>query len=77
MTDLTCNQYSRFNDALERDLMQRALGNGETVSITAIFKSIASGLKKATLAIAKYVMAVTRALNEARARDAEMCGSQW
>lgn len=77
MTEVSLYQYGRFNDALERDLMQRALGNGETVSMTAVFKSIASGLKKATLATAAYVMAVTRALNEARARDAEMCGSQW
>ncbi len=77
MTEANLYQYSRFNDALERELMQRELGNGETVSIVAVCKSIWSGLKKATLATADYIMEVNRALNEARARDASMCGAQW
>ncbi|NYT65683.1 hypothetical protein H0A58_06830 [Alcaligenaceae bacterium] len=77
MTGIFLNQYGHFNDSLERDLMLRSLGNGETVSITAALKSIASGLKKVVWATARYIKEVNRALNEARARDAKMCGAQW
>lgn len=77
MSDISFNQYGRLNDALERDLMQRTLGNGESVSIVAVAKSIHRGLRKAAVGVGRYIISVTQALNDARARDAEFCGSQW
>lgn len=77
MSNISYNQYSRFTDSAERDLMSDALNNGEAVSIKAIFKSIWASLKKAVRVTAEYMVDVTEALNEARAKDSRFSHSQW
>lgn len=77
MSDISLSRYGRLNDTLERDLMQRTLGNGESVSIVAVFHTVKAALTTVVRRTAHYVMALTRALNEARARDAKFSGSQW
>ncbi len=77
MSNISYNQYSRFTDSAERDLMSDALSNGEAVSITAVFKSIWASLKKGVRVTAEYMVDVTEALNEARAKDSRFSHSQW
>lgn len=77
MSDISLSRYGRLNDTLERDLMQRTLGNGESISFVAMMMTVKAGLTIVVTRTASYVMALTRALNEARARDAKFSGSQW
>lgn len=77
MSDLSYNQYSRLSDSLERELMRNATSNGESVSVIALAKTVARSLKNGFMAVADYVVEVTRALDEARAKDARFSRSQW
>ncbi|MGB6104371.1 MAG: hypothetical protein WBF88_11065 [Pusillimonas sp.] len=77
MSDLSYNQYSRLSDSLERDLMRKALSNGESVSIVTLTQKVLASVKKGVVAVYDYVIAVSEALNEARAKDARFTGSQW
>ena len=74
MSDIT---YSRLSDSLERDLMQKALSNGESVQATTLAKKALAALKKGVIEVWNYIIEVTRALDEARAKDARFSGSQW
>lgn len=71
------NRHGSMSDAFERDLMQQSLANGEAISLMALFKAVHAGLLKAAMGTASYIKAVTKALNEARARDVKFCGSHW
>lgn len=77
MSDLSYNQYSRLSDSLERELMRNATSNGESVSVITLVKTVARSLKNGFMAVADYVVEVTRALDEARAKDARFSRSQW
>ncbi len=77
MSDISLSCYGRMNDSLERDLMQRTLGNGESISFVAMFKTVKTTLSSVISRVADYVIELTEALNEARARDARFSGSQW
>jgi hypothetical protein len=77
MSDLSFNQYSRLSDSLERDLMRNAMSNGESVSVIALGKTVLRSFGKGFMAVADYVVEVTRALDEARAKDARFSRSQW
>ena len=77
MSDLSINQYGRLSDSLERDLMRQALSNGESVSIVALTQKALASVKKAAASTYSYIIDVTEALNEARAKDARFSGSQW
>lgn len=77
MSDISLSSYGRLNDSLERDLMQRTLGNGESISFVAMLKTVKTTLSSVISRVADYVIELTEALNEARARDARFSGSQW
>lgn len=77
MSDLSYNQYSRLSDSLERDLMRKAMSDGESVSIVALIQKAVTAVKNGVLAANSYIIDVTAALNEARAKDARFSGSQW
>lgn len=77
MSDISLSSYGRLNDTLERDLMQRTLGNGESISFVAMLKTVKTTLSSVISRVADYVVELTEALNEARARDARFSGSQW
>ena len=77
MSDLSYNQYSRLSDSLERDLMRSALSNGESVSIVSLVKKTIASLKTGFFAFTNYMAELTRALDEARAKDAHYSRSQW
>jgi len=77
MSDLSFNQYSRLSDSLERDLMRNALSNGESVSIVTLTQKALASIKKGIVAVYDYIIDVTEALNEARAKDARYSGTQW
>ena len=77
MSDISYNQYSRLSDSLERDLMRDALNNGESVSIVALVKTALSMVKSGVIGLSNYMIAVTRAMDEARAKDSRFSRSQW
>ncbi|NYT59897.1 hypothetical protein H0A65_13285 [Alcaligenaceae bacterium] len=77
MSDLSYNQHSRLSDSLERDLMRKAMSDGESVSIVALIQKAFTSIKNGVLAANDYIIDVTAALNEARAKDARFSGSQW
>jgi hypothetical protein len=77
MSDLSYNQYSRLSDSLERDLMRDAMSNGESVSVITLGKTVLRSLKTGFMAVADYIVEVSRALDEARAKDARFSRSQW
>lgn len=77
MSSISFSQYSRLSDSIERDLMRDSLSNGEAVSIVAVAKHAVSGIKTGFLAFARYMVDVTRALDEARAKDARYTRTAW
>jgi hypothetical protein len=77
MSDLSYNQYSRLSDSLERELMRDAMSNGESVSVITLGKTVLRSLKTGFMAVADYIVEVSRALDEARAKDARFSRSQW
>ncbi|MGB3288242.1 MAG: hypothetical protein WBA83_03090 [Burkholderiaceae bacterium] len=77
MSDISFNQYSRLSDSLERDLMRKALTDGESISIVTASKKALASLRKAVVAVSNYMIAVTHAMDEARAKDARFSRAQW
>ncbi|HWK71276.1 hypothetical protein [Pollutimonas sp. M17] len=77
MSDLSFNQYSRLSDSLERDLMRKALTDGESISIVTAGKKALASVKKFVIAMSNYMIAVTQAMDEARAKDARFSRAQW
>ncbi len=77
MSDLSFNQYSRLSDSLERDLMRKALTDGESISIVTAGKKALASVKKGVIAVSNYMIAVTQAMDEARAKDARFSRAQW
>lgn len=77
MSDISYNQYTGLSDSLERDLMRKALSNGESVSITSLAKKVFTALKTGFIAVTSYIAELTNALDEARAKDAHFSRTQW
>lgn len=77
MSNLSYNQFSRLSDSLERDLMRKALSDGESVSIATLGKEILAAIQNGVKASWDYVIEVTAALDEARANSARFSGSHW
>ena len=77
MSSISFSQYSRLSDSIERDLMRDSLSNGEAVSITAVAKKAVSGIKSGLFAFAGYMVVVTKALDDARAKDARYTRTAW
>lgn len=77
MSDISFNQYSRLSDSLERELMRAAAEESESVRVTTVAKNALAYLKKAATGVASYLVEVSRALDEARAKDARFSRSQW
>lgn len=76
-TMTTYSHYIHWSDAVERGVMQNALENGESVSLTALTKAAAKQVSKAANVVFKYMVELTHALNEARIRDSRMSASYW
>jgi formylmethanofuran dehydrogenase subunit E len=77
MSDISLNQYSRLSDSLERELMRAAATGNESVSVVDLGKDALSMLKRAAYNFAMYLVEVSRALDEARAKDARFSRSHW
>ena len=77
MSNLSVNQYSRLSDALERDLMSKALSEGESVSIVALTQKALAFANKGLQAYQGFVMDVARSLQDVRTKDVHYSGSQW
>jgi hypothetical protein len=77
MSDLSYKHYSRLSDSLERALMRDALSNGQSISTLDLAKKVARAVKTGVVAIASYMVDVTSALDEARAKDARYTRTAW
>jgi hypothetical protein len=77
MSDISLNQYSRLSDSLERELMRAASTGNESVSVVAVAQAAVAYVKKAAYAVGNYLVEVSRALDEARAKDARFSRSHW
>ena len=77
MSSISFSSDSRLSDSIERDLMRDSLSNGEAVSIMAVATKVASGIKSSLSAFAQYMIDVTKALDEARAKDARYTRTAW
>jgi len=71
------NSNLRLSDAMERDLMRQELTRGEPASIIDLGKFVLATLKKGAVSFWSYVVDVTIALNDARAKDSRFSGAQW
>ncbi len=76
-TMTTYSHYIHWSDAVERGVMQHALENGESVSIVALTKESSSLISRVARSVFDYMVSVTRALDEARLRDARMSACYW
>lgn len=63
-------QYTRWSDSLERSVMNRALSNGEAVSVKELSKTMVKGLKKVAHVFANRIIKVAEAMYEARMQQA-------
>jgi hypothetical protein len=77
MSNANSVTHSRLSDTLERELLRRSVNESESVTVTPALKSISHGLGKAFSAFTSYMMALTAALNEARAKDVRFSHNQW
>ena len=68
---------SRFGDSLERELLQSASNGSQAYSVLEGLGIVADTVGRAASAFGRYVIQVSEALNEARARDARYMGAQW
>ncbi len=71
------NAYSRLSDSLERDLLKAAETGNQAYSILEGFGIVAGMIGRGAKAFGRYVIQVSEALNDARARDARFTGTQW
>jgi len=70
MTNITHNEYSRLTDDLERELTRKALNGNSSASTMAYVGKALTGVKKGLVATGNFIVAVSEALNEARAKSA-------
>jgi len=63
-------QYTRLSDALERELMLAAMSKEQAISLRDTCKGIFSAIRHGAMAVFDYTVALSEALNEARAKDA-------
>jgi len=59
----------RLSDSVERQLLNEALASGESLSATSLLTATVRGIAHCFSAAFGYVVAVSEALNEARAQD--------
>lgn len=62
-----------LTDSLERSMMNKALSNGEPVSITKIGKAVKTKL----MAFWNYMVELSDYINEARAKSERLARSHW
>lgn len=73
----TVNSYSRFNDSVEREMLQVTSNTNQAYSALNGLAIVATAIGRGATAFGRYLVQVAEALNEARARDARFSGSQW
>lgn len=77
MSEHILSQDARLNDSLERSIMDKALSNGEAVSIVTLSKNTFTFLKHKLVAFGAFMVELSEELNEARAKSEKFSRSHW
>ncbi|MEO6986990.1 MAG: hypothetical protein ABI155_16815 [Paralcaligenes sp.] len=77
MSSITCYQYTRLSDSVERNLMRDALCCGEPFSIVATVKSAFSKIKAGVISYMDFCSEVSMLMAEVRARNGYYTSPQW
>lgn len=77
MSDISMNQFGQLSDSLERELVRMKAAELRAESVLLLLKKALASVKSLGLSAFNYMVDVSRALDEARARDARFSGTQW
>lgn len=77
MSSITYSHHTQLSDDVEREIMRKAVSEGQSISLVALFKTSFAVVGKALRHAFDFLVDVTNALNEARAKDARYSRSYW
>lgn len=77
MSEHVLNQNSRLNDSMERTIMDKALSNGETVSIVSLSKNVLKFFKQKTIAFFTFMVELAEEINKVRAESERYSSTRW
>jgi hypothetical protein len=77
MSSITYSHDTRLSDSLEREVMRKAVSEGQSLSLVALCKTGVAAVGRGISHVVDYVFDVTEALNDARAKDANFSRSFW
>ncbi|MGE4368743.1 MAG: hypothetical protein AB7E12_03600 [Burkholderiaceae bacterium] len=77
MSDISFNQISRLTDSMEREVIRMQAAQLRAETMVALGKQTLAFLKKALSSAYDYMIDVSRALDEARAKNAQFTRAQW
>ena len=77
MSEHILNQESRLNDSMERTIMNKALSNGETVSIVTLSKNTFKFLKHSLSAVFTFMVELAEEINKVRAESERYSRTRW
>lgn len=77
MSEHVLNQNSRLNDSMERAIMDKALNNGETVSIVSLSKNALKLFKQKSIAFFNFMVELAEEINKVRAESERYSRTRW
>lgn len=77
MSEHVLNQNSRLNDSMERAIMDKALNNGETVSIVSLSKNVLKFFKQKSIAFFEFMVELAEEINKVRAESERYSRTRW
>lgn len=77
MSEHILNQNSRLNDSMERAIMDKALNNGETVSIANLSRNTFKFLKQKAVAFFTFLVDLSEEINKVRAESERYSRQRW
>lgn len=77
MSELILDQKARLNDSMERSIMDKALTNGETVSIVTLSTNTFKFLKRKIAAAFTFMVEVAEEVHELRLESARYSRTRW
>lgn len=77
MSEHVLEQNSRLNDSMERAIMDKALSNGDTVSIVGLSKDILKFFKQKSISFFTFLVELAEEINEVRAKSERYSRGRW
>lgn len=77
MSEHVLNQNSRLNDSMERAIMDKALNNGETVSIVSLSKNVLRFFKQKSIAFFGFMVELAEEINKVREESERYSRTRW